>query len=377
MPRFFRLLFALSLTIAVSAFAQSTTNTDAATTASTVAPVAYAYVGSNTSPNKVTAFSVLPNGSAHLVPGSPFIGPSNYLNVSSGYLFGADLTHIATFTRTTTGGLRLTSLIDGTARNDTPTGSGLSGMTLDHTGRNLYVGEINFQGTENDAYAAFTVGAGGKLQFVANSNINVDYNSPLAFSPNNQFAYGQGCHFANWDVFGLKRSSNGTVAGFDTKARIPPSSSGFVCPSASAVSARGYLAVAFGEAFSGSVQSVAMYHINSDGTLSLIAGSEQPTRLTGVGGMTFDPTGTFLAVAGQNGLYMYRLLSNGKLAVADAPLATAVSFVDVRWDHRGHLFALSATALFIFDSSNGVLSPASGSPHAVAKAQSLAVLPVQ
>jgi hypothetical protein len=352
---------------------------DATPPAATPAPVAYAYVGGGTYGNstaeKITAFRVRANGSTVAVPGSPVTGPAFSLAVSSGFLFGTDGTHIATYTRNTSNGaIRITSLINGVAHNDTPQGSGVGAMTLDRTGRNLYAGEINFQGADNDAYAIFRVGAGGRLGFVANTGINVNYGGPLSFSQNNRYAYGTGCYFLGWDLFGLARASNGTLTSFDPKGAFPPNpGNNFLCPFANAASAQGYLALNYvAEDATPQTSHLVTYHINANGTLSIVNGSSFTT--SAFSRVWFDPTGTYLAAAGP-GVSLFKLI-NGKLFAWAPRVAPNVSFSDVKWDSRGHVYALSANGLYIWTLSGHKLIPAPGSPHAVApKSITLAVLP--
>jgi hypothetical protein len=354
----------------------ATTGTLAAQTTTTNPVVAYAYIGE--AANRIGAFAVRKNGVATLVSGSPFAGPSRSVVVSSGFVFGTDGTNIATYKRLVGGGLHVSSVINGTAHNDTPVGSGVGTLTLDRSGSSLYASEINFQGTDNDAYAQFGVQSSGALVFRNNSAISVDYDSQLQFSQNNQFAYGEGCYFANWDITGLQRTANGSLIPFSTGNTFPPNPSGdFLCPSGEAASARGYLAIAYGIASAGSKQNVAIYRIASSGALELISNSITATNFAGIGGLRFDPTGNFLAVAGQKGIVAYRLNANGTLTRLGNVLASGTTFVDVKWDKAGHVLAISNGALYVFTLNSGGLSQ-TGAPHGLSRAAgSLAVLPVQ
>jgi hypothetical protein len=342
---------------------------------SAVPIVSYAYIGSDT--GKITAFAVMPDGSARSVPGSPFSGPSMSLNVSSGYLFASDLRFIATYTRAQNGSLRLTSQIDGTAHNPSPD-SAVQSLTLDRSGASLYAGELYFDGG-NNAYAFFGIGSGGRLRFLANSEASGFYSVPLSFSQSNKYAYHTGCRLLLWTIFGDVRSADGRLTAFDPKEDfVPPNPTGdILCPGAIAASAKGYLALDYSPAFDGAQQSLVTYRINTNGTLNVVPHSAFVTQSTGFSELRFDPSGTFLAAVGRNGLSIYRLLANGRLAPVGFPIATAISFGAVRWDNFGHVFALSSTGIYIFDSSNGVLMPAPGSPHPIAKTVSLAVLPVR
>ena len=345
-------------------------------TATSTSPVAYAYVGQNvfSTPQEVSAFAVFGNGSVAKVTGSPFAGPSGSLVVSSGFVFGTDSTNIQVYRRLANGGLTKSSSIDGTAHNDTPQGSAVDVMSLDRTANSLYAGEINFQGADNAAYAEFANLHNGTIVWRANTTINVDFHSALEFSENDQFAYGIGCFFANWDVFAFHRLTDGGLVQFDPGTTFPPNPSGdLLCPGSAAASAQGFLAISYGPANTGSKQNIITYRITSTGGLETNANSVVATNFTGLN-LRFDPTGHFLAAAGQNGIELFRLnTTDGALTRIGSLLEPTVTLRSVLWDDSGHVFAISNSALYVFTlhstglTLNGI--------HPVTNAGSLAVLP--
>lgn len=355
-------------------FGQSTV-TDAAVTST--APVAYVYVGNgpigNATAEKIFAFSVLQSGKATRVAGTPVTGPSLGLQVSSGHVYATDETHVATYIRTpTTGAFHVASVINGTAHNDTPNGSGVESLTLDRTAQSLYLGEIDFQGADNNAYAEYKSVAGGKLAFQMNSNINVNYGGGLVFSHDNIHAYESGCFFLGFQINGFMRASNGTLININPNAEFPPNPSGDdLCPEIQATSAQNFLVLNFTDVEK-KTQSLITYHINADGTLGLVPGS----AIEAVGipsNLRFDPTGVFMASVGQ-GISIFKLSSAGKLALVTSTASTT-KFTDVRWDNFGHVYALSSAGVSVFTFKNNVLVP--GTPILVSGAESLAVLPVR
>jgi hypothetical protein len=344
-------------------------------TANSNPTVSFAYVGSFTAPGRITAFAVQKNGSAQNVSGSPFTGPSQQIVVSSGFVFGTDGTNIAVFTRAPNGALHLTSTINGVAHNDTPQGSGVGSLTLDRTASSLYAGEINFQGADNDAYAEFANLHNGKLEFRANTQINVDFHSRLQFSQNDQFAYGDGCFFISFDLFAFHRTGNGALLSFDPGNTFPPNPNGdFLCPDGMAASAKGFLALSYGPAQSGSKQNILTYRITATGSLEEISKSVIATNLVGAN-LQFDPTGSFLAAGGQSGIEAFKLNSDGTLSRVGHVVEPSVTFEDIHWDNAGHLYAISNAALYIFTLQSSGLA-LTGSPHPVSHAGWLAVLPV-
>jgi hypothetical protein len=354
---------------------QSNATSDAVTSTT---PVAYVYVGNgpvgNALGEKIFAFRVFPNGTATRVAGTPVTGPSLNLQVSSGHVYATDGKNVATYLRTpTTGAFHVSSVINGTAHNDTPTGSGVESLTLDRTAQSLYLGEIDFQGADNNAYAEYEAVSGGKLKFLMNSNINVNYGSTLVFSHNNLHAYESGCFFLGFQINGFIRASNGTLINFNPHPELPPDPSGdFLCPDTQATSAQNFFVLAFtDEESQPRAHSLITYHINADGTLGLVPGSA--IEGTAVNAMRFDPTGVFMATVGQ-GIRIYKLSSAGKLSLVTTT-ATTKTFNDVRWDNFGHVYALSSTGVSVFTLKNNVLLQ--GAPILVSGAKSLGVLPVR
>lgn len=341
--------------------------------------VAFAYVGSNafSGTGSINAFSIAADGTAQMVSGSPFAGPSAQAVVTSGFLFTTDGTNLVTYARANDGSLKQTSSVNGTAHNQTPSGSGIGALTLDHTGQFLYVGEIDSGGTGNNSFATFTHNQSGALMWSANSAEDVTAGGPLVISPDNHFAYSADCFQGSWDINGYIVSGAGPLTLFNTKVQEPPAGMNTdICPGTPAVSAQNYLAVSFGDASGGGAKSLATYHINADGTLTLTS-SQMSTPFTQINQMMFGLNGQFLAVATTTGVQMYQLLPGGGLAQLGNAMDANTNMLSVHWDNSGHLYAISSTALFIYNFANGALTAAPGSPHAIPVAANLSVLPVK
>lgn len=80
--------------------------------------------------------------------------------------------------------------------------------------------------------------------------------------------------------------------------------------------------------------------------------------------VNFDPTGSFLAIAGDGGVQTLAMNANGTLAAVGAPQNAGANFQDVAWDNSNHVFAGNSTQIYVFNSGTGVLTPAPGSPYA-------------
>ena len=137
------------------------------------------------------------------------------------------------------------------------------------------------------------------MQFLSNSPISVNFGGSISFTNDDRFGYGVGCYFIGWDVWGLSRATDGSLTEFETGAYAPPpfDPQAIYCPGPLAVSANGYVAIASHDIMSSAPGRIAMYHINSDGTLALVEGSAITPPFVGVRTMEFDPSGNILAAA--------------------------------------------------------------------------------
>jgi len=339
--------------------------------------VAYIYVGNNTKPGQISAFSAEKNGSIESVSGSPFAtAASQAIVVSSSFLFGTDGTNIAVFKRSSDGALHESSTINGVAHNPITEGSAVFLLTLDRTADSLYAVELNFDGADNDGYAEFANLHDGKIAFRDNTNTSVAFDSLLHFSENDEFAYGGGadCGLIGWEILAFHRTSTGELVFFDPGNTVPPGS--FICPIAEATSAKGFLAVMYGPAETGSKQNIITYRITSTGGLEEITTSVITTDFTNLSlpSLQFDPTGNFLAAAGDNGVEIFKINSEGLLTPLGHVVEPSVIFVGALWDTAGHLYAISDSALYVFTLGSAGLTLV-GSPRPVSNAAWLAVLP--
>jgi hypothetical protein len=147
-----------------------------------------------------------------------------------------------------------------------------------------------------------------------------------------------------------------------------------------AISAKGFLAIGY-SALNGLSTNymIGFYKINFDGTLiplpSWVVTTASNSASNAKLAISFDPTGAYLAVAGNGGVQTFPLNSNGILPPIGAPQNSGVNFQSVAWDSSNHVFATSATQLYVYNSQEGQLSPAAGSPQQ--GGAGLAVLPLR
>jgi 6-phosphogluconolactonase (cycloisomerase 2 family) len=339
--------------------------------------IAYAYVGTvNRSTAGIYGFSVGPDGTATAVPGSPATGPSSYVLTNSAFVFASDSANIASYTRGRDGSLKQSSTTYAVLSNGSEPWA-IQAMSLDHTGQTLYAMEN--AGSDDTYYFFFSIGPDGKITNTGKIGPNVNYVSPLVFSPDNNYAYGSGCFHIGWDITGFHRNSDGTLTRLDDRATntAVPAYAGtgqMYCPVREAISQNGYLAVADAE-LGTTTTGLGAYKINADGSLTFVQNSTVATQLTSVRGMNFDPTGQYLALAGNGGIQMYQFMPQGTFTPVGGVQQPGTNYLGVQWDGDNHLYAISNAGLHVFTNAQGVLTPASGSPHAAGAAGTLAVLP--
>ena len=356
--RTIRILVTLLLIGVSASFAQTTSSPT----------VAFVYLGGRETEHPVRAFSLQANGSVHLVPGSPFSAaaltsssPQTLLAVSTNFVFASDTENIATFRRSANGALTFTSSV-----NVTPNVATIDTLTLDRTASNLYAGGGRFGGGQ---YFVFDKGTQGQLS-AASELSGVQSDGELQFNHSNKFAYTTHQSFLNlpdlpanqhcsFEAF--SRTADGSLNPFDPALTRPSgvAASNF-CPASAASSALGYLAVAYRtldvDRFVGTgVHSIAVYRIPTSGALQFVSKLVTTLDATLPVTMKFDPSGTFLAVAGKQGIQLYKLSSTGTLTKSGPPLYTHTNFRDVRWDRSGHVITISFGAVYFFGLKNGQL----------------------
>jgi len=103
------------------------------------------------------------------------------------------------------------------------------------------------------------------------------------------------------------------------------------------------------------VHSIAVYRILTSGDLQFVSKLVTTLDATLPVTMKFDPSGTFLAVAGKQGIQLYKLSSAGTLTKSGPALYTHTNFRDVRWDRSGHVITISFGAVYFFGLKNGQL----------------------
>lgn len=354
---------------------------------------AYAYVGWSPSSGSgyISGFVIAPDGSAQSVSGSPLSGASQSVVGSPNYLFATDGANIVTYTVGTDGSLDQISSVNGKAYDLDRGSSGVGGLSLSPDYRSLYTDEIYWDGA-NNVYLTWKAGSNGQLSYQAGPGLP-PYSTagafPFAYSATGNFAYTWSFCSHDGSVWGFSRRQDGSLIRMNNVGAAPPppqqGQGGSDCSQAVAASATGFLAVAWnGDFCCGGPPVITTYAIQSNGSLALVAGSEQHISCDD-SPMAFDPTGRYLAVS-CNGVRIYALNAQGRLTPIGTAQEPSVPFASLAWDSANHVYGIpqsgwqqcqnggAACGLYVFNSNAGVLSLASGSPHAVAQPGSLTVI---
>lgn len=333
--------------------------------------------------SNMTAYGVNADGSLVAAPGSPYANATDGQIVTNGanvYTVDVNEATLKIYSiNSSNGALTAGSTANAMTGNTTNPADLVDYLSMDHTGTSLYIGEFDSSG--DDGVAFWSVSSALTANFVQWDGAGEFFGPPIVWSPDNKYGYTGNCYHASWLVFSYTRAANGTLSppNLQTGAAPPPPTDNQPCPIAFAVSAKGFLAIGSTASPQGGGFSVSTYMIHSDGTLSLISTMATASNGGSTGGapmgINFDPTGTFLAVAGNGGVQTFAMTSAGILSPAAPPQNGGVPFVNVAWDKSNHVFTTTSSQLYVWNANNGQLSAASGSP--VTGGTGVTVLPRQ
>ena len=347
---------------------------------------AYVYVSAsagNANRAQIYAYAAAPNGKLTPVANSPFPYNVTFMATNGLYLFGSDASgsYIHAYQIGPNGTLRhsaSTSVIQ--ARDDCDSAGALF---LDHTGATIY--NVDYYGARctDTAYQAFAVEkTTGSLRLINQAPVGVT-GSILRFAGNNSFAYGADCGRSNSSVYGYIRMGDGSLKRLDGRITVPtgtPDQSW--CPHLATADTTNHVVVAMyptsaAHQPSGPYQ-LAAYTQDENGELTTTSTYENMPKVA-VGEITdiyMSPSGRFLAVAGMNGLQIFRFNGAGPITPLTG-LLTRQEVDQMFWDNNDHLYAIGQTAgkLWVFTVTEEVLGPAPGSPWSIPGAQNIVVQP--
>jgi hypothetical protein len=359
--------------------------------AQTSGPVAYIYVSSNYSGsnNRVVGYAASANGQLTPISGSPWADNLSYLATNGTYLFGS--TNVATdngknvfsYSVESNGALHYVGATNIQNAGSENACNFAENPTLDHTGSYLYLYVENAGGCNGDSYGAFQSFAVNKstglLDYLGVTSTLPPANTQLlTVLADNEYAYVEG-YYDN--IAGLQKTSNGSLTLLSSPTAIvgnegEPSGWGWNYGDVAA-DPTNHLAVdvcysSGGGAYGCSPDTedkIATFTINtSNGSQSTDSTfSNMPvTEVQYVGPLTMSPSGTLLAVGGQNGIQIFNFNPNGQ-ATANTGLITTAPITAMYWDNSNHLYAISNAdnALHVFTVTATGATEVSGSPYSI------------
>jgi len=350
--------------------------------------VAYVYVansaGGNT--NEITAFAADRAGRLTPVPGSPFMENVGPMVVNGTYLMGVAGSNINAYRIAENGSLTYAVSTDYQVQ---PGCGGVSQLEFDHTGQSLYATEVDVDCANNGVTNWAVDDATGALNYLGltqtgNWNINA-----AAFIGNNQYAYtayNDSCMY--YSMNGFKRAENGVLTEFGPTMNTPTPPSGVraYIPDLGAADPTNHVAFAEYPAnppgCTGGPTQLATYTVNSDGSMSTTStwANMPASQINSVYDMKMAPSGKLLAVAGQEGLQVFRF--NGAAPITSyTGLLTTDPINQMFWDDANHLYAITGVfnsgvnRLHVFTVTPFGYREAPGSPYTINGPENIIVQP--
>jgi hypothetical protein len=342
-------------------------------------PVAYVYVSTTQNGNgQIDGFAAFSNGQLYNMPGSPFPYYVSSMAANSGWLFdvnGSDNNLIESNAIASDGSI--TAVYTYQVQQ---TGGGLVNLFLDHTGSTLYT---DYYTTNND-YLAFLIEQSiGEFEYLNDLPGGPGFGNVLSFIGNNQYAYSADCYHFTPSIYGVQRNSEGNISQMNINPPLPSIPSGYYyCPYLAAADPTNHLAIAV-QAMKGyggiaGPYQFASYTADASGNLTTNSTyKNMPATLVGtVYDYWMSPNGKYLAAGGNKGLQLFHF--NGANPITKfTGLLTTDPVNQMFWDNANHLYAISPKAgkLFVYTVTASGVTQAPGSPHTIAGAQNIVVLP--
>ncbi|HEX3662773.1 MAG TPA: hypothetical protein VHU89_15155 [Acidobacteriaceae bacterium] len=377
------------------ALAQAPT-ADATTAPSPVAIVYVAYTPRNSNGNEIAEYSAASNGMLTKLAGSPYSGNVTSMAVNGKYLFGPNKTapYIETYEIESSGELHWIAEENYLKTNPGSDCGSAGPVFLDHTGKSLYLTDIDGDCSNND-YESFAVNSSnGHLTYLSSAEGGSGSFDGIylagTVTAGDQYVYTVSPCSMYYGMYAFQRSSNGSlttvgdyvVANSPFKVTMPSAPSGGVyCPWEAAADPTTHVAMPVQLSVDGAPQGnpqVASFTEAGNGDLSSTnTSSNMPsTRVTNIAAVRMAPSGQLVAIGGTGGLQVFHFNGAGA-PTKDTPLLTTATISAAYWDNSNHLFAISQTAgkLYVFTVTPTGYSAAPGSPYTVVNPQALIVQP--
>ena len=328
---------------------------------------AYSYYGNipHTGHASIAGFSLAADGSLQSTPGSPYAGPAAALasNPSASAIYAGSGSTLNVNRINGDGSLSTTSTL--TAQPLSPSVGIYESLSFDASAQLLYAVANHGAGTE--FFEIYKAGGDGSLTSSGNQQGTVS-TYPLYFTADGKLAYEPFCYHLDSEIFGLRVGSDGKLTSFNSSATIPTLDAQYPsCPHALALSPDNKFVAAPLNSVTTQAAALAVWAMNSDGTLTAVSGSPYP-RSAQASDIAWDASGTYIALAAKDGLWIYKFIAGSAPApVGGAPIV-AGPIDHVVFNKAGTLLiATSASSqnLYVFsvNASTGTVTPAPGSPH--------------
>ena len=333
---------------------------------------AYSYYGNiaHTGHASIAGYSIASDGSLQPTPGSPYASPAMALvaDGSTSTLYAASGQTLNTEHINADGSLTTTATLS--AQPLSPSIGIYEDLSFDSPAHLLYA--IANHGAGDEFFEIYRTSGDGSL---ANNGSQQGPVSTyhLRFTSDGQRAYEPFCYHLDSEIFGWNVGADGKLASFATKASIPTIDGTYPpCPHALAISPDGKFLAGPLNSVTTPAAALAIWTINSDGTLSATTGSPFLRSAT-ASDIAWDSSGRCLAVAAKDGLWIYNFAAGGTPAPVGGGPIVAGAIDHLAFNKAGTLlFATNASAqtlyVFAFNSSTGAATPAPGSPHATSLA---------
>lgn len=352
--------------------------------------VAHVYVTNtpaNSTDNQITAYSLGIRGHLWPIQSSPFNADDFGLAVAQHKLFGINRTtpNIDAYSIAPDGSLAYLTSTSYAQFNPEDCGSAGSIFT-DRSDTDLYATE--FRGDcANNTYESLVPQDSGTLtnlgSVLGGAGSFTGVYRPAAFLGNNQFAYeasNNDCLY--YKVWIFQRAPGGLLGQSNATTTLPDPPDGYrvYLPTMLATDPANHVAVSLWPAnppgCSTAPEQIGIFTADADGNLTTTnTAATMPTVAVGsVNNLKISPAGNLLAVAGTNGLQIFRINGTGPVTPVAAPLTTE-PIGEMFWDRFNHLVALSPVfnRLHVFTVTTFASGEAPGSPYTINQPLQLAV----
>jgi len=351
--------------------------------AQTTSPNAYVYVITHPSANtyEIDGFKADSTGALTRLASAPLWKTSKTLLAmahTSNWFFVSDGTNIYTFSIAANGGLKFVSSVNA-AKYYAFNGLAGASLVLDHTGSTLY--SLALDGAGDNEFQFFHKNSStGALSFFGSTDDTIVYGQ-LAFTGNNQFAYGFGCFQDESHAYGFKRNVDGTLTRLNINVPIPTSPDGDFCLDNAATNPANNVAISMyfetnTSGPPGPPARLGVYTADSSGNLTTKSTpADMPSAAVGtVHDMVASPAGNLLALGGSSGLQVFHFNGSNPITPYTGLLATH-ELDQILWDNHDHLYGISSAGrLYAFKITSTGHKQAAGSPYSITNPVAITVL---